>query len=89
MSLTFNRARTDAEIKAVYDYNIDAFTDTPDFNWTLEGIKEELKSGWEWDWTSRWRRRGWIRFNPGVGRYVKRRMAKRMRQLNKKEINND
>ena len=47
MDLTFKSVKVDKDIKAVYEYNIDAFTDSPDFNWTLEGIKKELKDGWE------------------------------------------
>ena len=53
---------------------------------TMMGHREKLKGGFEWDWTSRWRRRGWIKFNPGVGRYVKRCMAKRTRQSAKKDL---
>ena len=45
--LTFIYAKTEGQIKDAFEYNIDAFTDSPDFNWTLEGIKKELKSGWE------------------------------------------
>lgn len=47
MSLTFKRAKTEKEIKAVYEYNLMAFTDGPDFNWSLEEIKKGLKDKWE------------------------------------------
>ena len=35
----------DKEIQAVYDHNIDAFSDSPDFKWNLEEIKNEIKVG--------------------------------------------
>lgn len=35
------------EIQSVFDYNIDAFSDTPDFLWRLDEIKDEIKNGWE------------------------------------------
>lgn len=35
------------EIQSVFDYNIDAFSDTPDFLWRLDEIKEEIENGWE------------------------------------------
>ena len=46
MSLNFNNAKSTKEIQAIYDYTIDAFSDTPDFKWNLEEIKNELKNGW-------------------------------------------
>jgi len=33
-------------VKDVFDFNIDAFSDSPDFKWTLDDIKNELKDGW-------------------------------------------
>ena len=47
MSLTFHPAIKEKEIQAVYDHNIDAFSDSPDFKWNLEEIKNEIKGGWE------------------------------------------
>lgn len=47
MPLAFQKAKTDEEIREILDYNIDAFTDSPDFSWDLEGLKRELKNGWE------------------------------------------
>ena len=47
MTLNFEKAITEKHFKAVYDYNIDAFSDTPDFKWTLSGIIKEVKDGWE------------------------------------------
>jgi hypothetical protein len=47
MELTFEPAGTDKEIKEIFEYNIDAFTDSPDFKWTLEELKKEVKDGWD------------------------------------------
>ncbi len=47
MELTFESAGTDKAIREVFEYNIDAFIDSPDFNWTLEELKNEIKDGWE------------------------------------------
>ena len=47
MSLTFFKIEGDEDLKEVHDYTIDAFSDSPDFNWTVKGLKSEIKSGWE------------------------------------------
>ena len=44
--LVFKKATKVAEYKAIYDHNLDAFTDSPDFNWDIEEIKKEVKEGW-------------------------------------------
>lgn len=46
MSLHFFSAEKPKDIKKVYEYTIDAFSDTPDFNWNLDEIKKEVKDGW-------------------------------------------
>ncbi|MCB9062924.1 MAG: hypothetical protein H6622_15485 [Halobacteriovoraceae bacterium] len=46
MSLKFIPAETDQDLQLIYDHNIDAFTDTPDFDWSLKDIKNEIKDGW-------------------------------------------
>ncbi len=46
-SINFRQVDDEKEIRAVFDYNIDAFSDTPDFHWGIGEIKEELKHGWE------------------------------------------
>ena len=46
MALNFNQASTKKEIKEIYNYNIDAFSDSPDFNWTLDEIIKEVDDGW-------------------------------------------
>lgn len=47
MDLAFKKIATKAQIKEVYDYTIEAFSDSPDFNWTVEEIEKEVKEGWE------------------------------------------
>lgn len=47
MELSFKKATNKAEIEEAYNYNIDAFSDSPDFNWTLDAIINETKEGWE------------------------------------------
>lgn len=47
MTVHFKAAKTAAEIESVFNYTIDAFSDAPDFNWTLANIKKEIKDGWE------------------------------------------
>jgi hypothetical protein len=47
MSLDFVKATKAKVIEEIHDYTIDAFSDTPDFNWTFEEIKKEIKDGWE------------------------------------------
>lgn len=46
MELDFFPADKSADIKKIYDYTIDAFSDTPDFKWTLDEIKKEVSDGW-------------------------------------------
>lgn len=46
MSLIFFPATKVREIQKIYNYTIDAFSDSPDFNWNLEEIKREVKEGW-------------------------------------------
>ena len=45
--LLFVKAEAKDEIKAIYQYNLDAFTDSPDFKWTLDDIHNEIGEGWE------------------------------------------
>lgn len=46
-TLNFYPATSDGQIKDVYDYNIDAFTDPPGFSWTMSEIKKQIKDGWD------------------------------------------
>jgi predicted GNAT family acetyltransferase len=47
MKVNFKRAKTEKDIKSILDYNIDAFSDSPDFKWTFDEIKKEVSEGWE------------------------------------------
>ena len=47
MKLRFERAKTAKDIKSIYEYNVDAFSESPDFNWNLEEISKEVEDGWD------------------------------------------
>lgn len=47
MKVNFKRAKSEKDIKSILDYNIDAFSDSPDFKWTFDEIKKEVADGWE------------------------------------------
>lgn len=47
VELTFKKVSQNSEVQTVFDYNIDAFSDSPDFNWGIDEIKQEMKEGWE------------------------------------------
>ena len=47
MKLNFQKAQTTKDIKNVYEYNIDAFSESPDFNWNLKEIEKEVSEGWD------------------------------------------
>lgn len=46
-NLTYRAATKDADYKEILDYSIDAFSDSPDFQWNLEALKKEVKDGWK------------------------------------------
>ncbi len=46
MELKFVKAAKEEDFKNIFNYNIDAFSDSPDFKWTLDEIKHEVKEGW-------------------------------------------
>ena len=47
MGLIFSKVEKNEELKEIHDYTIDVFSDSPDFSWTLGGLKSEIKLGWE------------------------------------------
>ncbi len=47
MEVKFEKATSQDQIKDIYDYNIDVFSDSPDFNWGPQEIKNEVADGWE------------------------------------------
>lgn len=47
-------------------------------------MKQRLKTGWEWDWTTGWRKvMGW---KSGTGKYIKRGMNRRLRKEGKQQV---
>lgn len=53
---------------------------------TRKSVRQELKNGWEWDWTTGWRKV--MKWNAGVGKYIKRGMNKRFRRDGKLSVKN-
>jgi hypothetical protein len=45
--LRFVEARKEEEIVNLSKFDIQAFTDTQDFSWSLDNIKKEVKTGWK------------------------------------------
>ena len=45
-NLNFISISKDDEVKKVYDFDMEAFSDSPDFKWTFDDIKNEVKDGW-------------------------------------------
>ena len=45
MKLIFQKAQSQKDIQNVYEYNIDAFSESPDFNWNLKEIQKESDGG--------------------------------------------
>jgi hypothetical protein len=46
-SLIFKEAKKEEEVVNLSRFDIQAFTDTQDFSWTLDNIKKEVKTGWK------------------------------------------
>lgn len=40
-------SKSEAQVSAIYNFNVQAFADSQDFAWTKDNIKNEMKSGWE------------------------------------------
>ncbi len=45
-NLSFIEVTSQKDIKNVFDHNIEAFSDSPDFKWSIDDIKKELKEDW-------------------------------------------
>ncbi|MFP5385631.1 MAG: hypothetical protein ACLGHN_06095 [Bacteriovoracia bacterium] len=45
--LVFKEAKKEEEVVNLSKFDIQAFTDTEDFSWTLDNIKKEVKTGWK------------------------------------------
>lgn len=44
--LIFKESRSKEEISEIYNFNVHAFADTQDFDWSEQNIKNEIKDGW-------------------------------------------
>lgn len=44
--LVFVPSKNSEQINEIYNFNVDVFTETQDFEWSKEGIKKEIKQGW-------------------------------------------
>jgi hypothetical protein len=45
--LVFKEAKKEEDVVNLSKFDIQAFTDTQDFSWTLDNIKKEVKVGWK------------------------------------------
>jgi predicted GNAT family acetyltransferase len=45
--LVFKEAKKEEDVVNLSKFDIQAFTDTQDFSWTLDNIKREVKTGWK------------------------------------------
>ena len=45
--LVFKEAKKEEDVVNLSRFDIQAFTDTQDFSWTLDNIKKEVKTGWK------------------------------------------
>lgn len=46
IALEFKTATGEEDYQKICDYSIEAFSDSPGFKWTPEGIKKEVQEGW-------------------------------------------
>ena len=46
-ALIFKEAKKEEEVVNISKFDVQAFTDTQDFSWTLDNIKKEVKTGWK------------------------------------------
>jgi predicted GNAT family acetyltransferase len=46
-NLIFKEAKKEEDFVNLSKFDIQAFTDTQDFSWTLDNIKKEVKTGWK------------------------------------------
>jgi predicted GNAT family acetyltransferase len=47
LPLHFKEAKKEEEIINLSKFDIQAFTDTQDFSWSLDNLKKEVKTGWK------------------------------------------
>jgi predicted GNAT family acetyltransferase len=46
IKLSFQPGESSQDISEIYNFNVKAFADAQDFNWSEESIKQEMKDGW-------------------------------------------
>ncbi len=46
-SLTFKQSQSEQEILDVYNFNMEIFTESTDFGWSLDDIKSEIENNWQ------------------------------------------
>lgn len=47
MSLKFKIAKNTKDLEKIVNYDVEAFSDTAGVEWSMEGLKKEMKEGWE------------------------------------------
>jgi len=47
ISLKFKEAKKEEDLVSLSRFDMQAFTDTKDFSWSLDNIKKEVKTGWK------------------------------------------
>jgi predicted GNAT family acetyltransferase len=45
--LVFKPSKTKQEIASIYNFNVNAFADMKDFDWSEQNIKKEIADGWQ------------------------------------------
>jgi predicted GNAT family acetyltransferase len=45
-SLNFTKTKSDKDIQDIYNFNVEAFADAQDFDWSVSNLKKEIKEGW-------------------------------------------
>jgi hypothetical protein len=45
--LIFRMAQSQQEVEDIYNFNVNAFADAQDFDWSIDNIKKELKDNWK------------------------------------------
>lgn len=45
-TLSFIESTTEKAIQEIYNFNVQAFADAQDFDWSVKNLKNEIKDGW-------------------------------------------
>lgn len=45
-TLTFIESSSEKQIQEIYNFNVQAFADAQDFDWSVKNLKNEIKDGW-------------------------------------------